>query len=64
MTRKEELLEVLENARTWREVQMTVDEVLGILLADRELEELQEKVEKLTESNRQLRAENRKLKGK
>lgn len=64
MTRKEELLEVLENARTWREVQMTVDEVLGILLADRELEELQEKVEKLTESNRQLRAENRKLKSK
>lgn len=64
MTRKEELLEVLENARTWREVQMTVDEVLGILLADRELEELQEKVEKLTESNRQLRAENKKLKSK
>lgn len=65
---KQEFMSALSEAKTWREVQVTVAEAFDILsVADdneSELLELRDKVAKLTETNRQLRAENKKLKSK
>lgn len=63
---KQEFMSALSEAKTWREVQVTVAEAFDILSAaddsESELFELRDKVAKLTETNRQLRAENKKLK--
>lgn len=65
---KQEFMSALSEAKTWREVQVTVAEAFDILSAaddnESELLELRDKVAKLTETNRQLRAENKKLKSK
>lgn len=73
---KEELLKKLKSARSWKEAGVTVQEVCKALLdsgeggstpetstASKELEELRDKVIRLSEANKQLRAENKQLRG-
>lgn len=70
----EQILDKLENARSWKEAGVSVEDVYNALCEveeyrntskegsqSNELTELQEKVERLTETNKQLRAENKQL---
>lgn len=63
---KIEVLNKMKQARSWRELGMSVVEVYEILSAEEEVsgevEELRAKVEQLTETNKRLRAENKALK--
>lgn len=70
---KHELIEKMGNARSWKELGLTIKEVCDILeqscdcksggSGSEEIQKLREKVDRLSESNKQLRAENRALKG-
>lgn len=73
MFTKQEVLEKMQNAKTWREAGLTIEDVRPILQADDsngsfdradEITELREKVNKLTEANKQLRAENKQLRSR
>lgn len=67
----EQILDKLENARSWKEAGVSVEDVYNALCEVRntskegsqsnDLTELQEKVARLTETNKQLRAENKQL---
>lgn len=70
----EQILDKLENARSWKEAGVSVEDVYNALVdatesgstySDRsllkELTELQEKMARLTETNKQLRSENKQL---
>lgn len=76
---KSELLEKMKNSRSWRELGMTIADVLDIIgkyepvnpehtdemkKLQEEFERLKEKCDRLAEANKQLRAENKELKGK
>lgn len=70
---KDELLAKMKGARSWREFGMTVAEVYSTLANgedvapasnDVEIQKLKDKIERLTEANKQLRAENKELRGK
>lgn len=73
MEKAKEILEKMENARTWKEAEVTMEEVKGVLTDfvggksvepnDAENRRLKSKVDRLTESNKQLMAENKRLKG-
>lgn len=74
MEKAKEILKKMENTRTWKESGVTMDEVAFVLndlvnngsegnIDSSELKRLRSKVERLTESNKQLMAENKKLKG-
>ncbi len=70
-----EILEKMKDARTWKESGVTMDEVKDVLNnfvnGDKtdmnsdptETRRLKSKIDRLTESNKQLMAENKKLKG-
>lgn len=71
---KQEILEKLKLARSWREAGVSVQDVYNALLesgegtstpenreAAKTISELQEKNLRLTETNKQLRAENKQL---
>lgn len=74
---KKELLSKLKAARSWKEAGVSVQDVYKAILesvdgvsstsldekAEKELSELREKVNRLTETNKQLRAENKQLRG-
>lgn len=70
---KHELIERLKECRSWKEAGLSIDEVCDILeqpcdcmsgvSGSDEIHKLREKVDRLSESNKQLRAENRALKG-
>lgn len=63
---KIEVLNKMKQARSWRELSMSVAEAYEILSAEEEASgetaELRAKVEQLTETNKRLRAENKALK--
>lgn len=73
--KKEEILQRLKNARTWKEAEVSMKDVIDLLIGNEtvnesndgeespEIRRLKRKVERLTESNKQLMAENKKLKG-
>lgn len=81
---KTELLDKMKNARSWRELGMTIAEVMEIIdnngtvttstdnsayktkIAELEQEnkQLKEKCDRLADANKQLRTENKELKGK
>lgn len=73
MEKAKEILKKMENARTWKEAEVTMEEVKEVLTDfvngnsgepnDAETRRLKSKVDRLTESNKQLMAENKKLKG-
>lgn len=70
-----EILEKMENARTWKESGVAMDEVkevlndfvngnrIGETSDPTEIRRLKSKIDRLTESNKQLMAENKRLKG-
>lgn len=71
---KQEILEKLKNARSWREAGVSVQDVYNAFLecgegggtssdaeAAKQIAELQEKNLRLTETNKQLRSENKQL---
>lgn len=71
MMTKEEILERLENAVTWRQSGIPMEDVKAILNAEpendgkaEEIAELRQKIETLTETNKRLRTENKALKGR
>lgn len=71
MYTKEELLKKMEHAKTWREAGLVIDDVRTVLQNSEdnsgrveEIAELREKVNKLTEVNKQLRAENKQLRSR
>lgn len=59
MDRKVEILEKMRNARSWKELQYTIQEVYEAFStgSTAEKDELVEKINRLTETNRKLRAE-------
>lgn len=63
---KIEVLDKMRQARSWRELSLSVAEVYEILSAEEEnseeTAELRAKVDQLTETNKRLRAENKALK--
>lgn len=75
---KQELVNRMKNARSWTELGLSIQEVCNALTDNKnitstssnthnesdELKMLREKVERLSETNKQLRAENKSLKGK
>lgn len=67
---KDEIMKKMEDARSWREAGITIDEMRDFLSrssnesSNEELQELRERVAKLTETNKQLRAENKQLKAR
>lgn len=73
MEKAKEILEKMENARSWKEAEVTMEEVKEVLTDfvggksvesnDAENRRLKSKVDRLTESNKQLMAENKRLKG-
>lgn len=74
MEKAKEILEKMENVRTWKESGVTMSEVADVLNnfikgksteneESSETKRLKTKIERLTESNKQLMAENKKLKG-
>ena len=73
MEKAKEILERMKDKRTWKESGVTPDEVKEVLNEfvegksgesnDAETKRLRSKVERLTESNKQLMAENKRLKG-
>lgn len=68
-----EMLERLNNARSWKEANVVIDDVKEVLTNldgttvakddSAEIRRLKNKIDRLTESNKQLMAENKKLKG-
>lgn len=68
-----EILERMKDARSWKEADVTMDDVKEVLSGlgettvakydSAEIRRLKNKVDRLTESNKQLMAENKKLKG-
>lgn len=73
MEKAREILGKIKNARTWKEAEVSMAEVANILndlmnsngeVSDSaEIRRLKSKIDRLTESNKQLMAENKKLKG-
>ena len=74
MEKAKEILEKMKHARSWKESEISMDDVASVLNElvstksqepndSAELRRLKSKVERLTESNKQLMAENKKLKG-
>lgn len=73
MEKAKEILEKMEHARTWKEAEVSMEDVRDVLSEfmegksgesnDAESRRLRSKVERLTESNKQLMAENKRLKG-
>lgn len=73
MEKAKEILEKMKNARTWKESEVSMEEVANILNDllgsnvgenySSEIRRLKSKIDRLTESNKQLMAENKKLKG-
>lgn len=74
---KQEMLDKLKTSRSWKELGYSIKEVYDAFSNDRnetktasnnekdeEVKMLKEKVERLSETNKQLRAENKALKGK
>lgn len=74
MDKAKELLSKMKDARTWKEAEITMAEVASVLIDfiengnnavdQSEIKRMKSKIERLTESNKQLMAENKKLKGK
>lgn len=71
MFTKEEVVKKLENAKSWRETGLTLDDVKAVLQGDNaepsqqaQIIELREKVSKLTDTNKQLRAKIKQLEGR
>lgn len=65
---KQELINTLKGKRSWREAGVTINDVYEILSEENssssetgETNELKEKISRLTEANKQLRAENKQL---
>lgn len=74
MEKAKEILERMKDKRTWKEAEVSMEEVKEVLNEfmegkngesnnDAESRRLRSKVERLTESNKQLIAENKRLKG-
>lgn len=75
MKSKIEILEKLKSAKTWREAGVSISEIIDLLENDAnselsggnknetEIKALNEKIARLTESNKKLMAENKKMKG-
>lgn len=72
MNKKEEMIEKMKGARSWKETGISLQEMLDMLKDELEnntakpnsdMDKLKSKVERLTESNKQLMAENKKLRG-
>ena len=75
MNDAKELIQRLKDARTWKEAAVNISDVVKVLEElsvnnsvesysdSAELRRLKSKVDRLTESNKQLMAENKKLKG-
>lgn len=72
MDKVQEMMNKLEAARSWKEAGVTIVEMMEVLKElssnestknNPELEKLRSKVDRLTESNKQLMSENKKLKG-
>lgn len=72
MDKVQEMMNKLEAARSWKEAGVTIVEMMEALKElssnestknNPELEKLRAKVDRLTESNKQLMSENKKLKG-
>lgn len=73
---KQEMMDKMLKARSWKELGFSIQQVCNAFMDDKnetktvsnnesdELKMLREKVERLTETNKQLRAENKTLKGK
>lgn len=72
---KQELINKMKRVRSWAELGLSIQEVCNALDDDKnvthtvqnesdELKMLREKVDRLSETNKQLRAENKALKGK
>lgn len=67
MYTKQEILDKMKKARSWRELQIDIKDVLNVFEEDKneerdnQITELQQKIERLTETNRQLRSENKAL---
>lgn len=64
---KSELIAKMNTVNTWKELGLTVVDVCNILNNDEDHErieqELRDKIKRLTDTNKQLRAENKALKG-
>lgn len=74
MDKLNQLQEKMKNARTWKEAEITITDMMEALseipsngnnekLDDSERRKYERKIERLTESNKQLMAENKRLKG-
>ncbi len=75
MEKAKEILEKMKDKRSWKESGVTMDEVKDILnhfandgkmegnIDPTEIRRLKSKIDRLTESNKQLMAENKRLKG-
>ncbi len=72
MTKKEEIIEKMKDARSWKETGISLQEMLDMLKDELEnntakpnsdMDKLRSKIDRLTESNKQLMAENKKLRG-
>lgn len=75
MKSKIEIIEKLKSAKTWRESGVSLSEIIDLLENDAkseipvgnknetEIKALNEKIARLTESNKKLMAENKKMKG-
>lgn len=75
MEKAKEIIERMKDKRTWKEAEVSMEEVKEVLTEfvegskngetnnDAETRRLRSKVERLTESNKQLMAENKRLKG-
>lgn len=69
MYSKQEILDKMKVARSWKELQIPVKEVYEAFSGDSyderdenaEVQELRSKIERLNETNRQLRSENKAL---
>lgn len=64
MNDKQKILEKMEKARTWHELGVNIKDAYKALSEDSdEVQQLKDKIQKLTETNRNLRAELKRLKG-
>lgn len=74
MDKLNQLKEKMKNARTWKEAEITITDMMEALseissngnnekIDDSERRKYERKIERLTESNKQLMAENKRLKG-
>lgn len=71
MMSKKEILEKMKTAKSWKELSLSLSEVYQAFsdLEDensgnnQELNDMREKIARLTETNKQLRAENKLLRG-